>query len=190
LDSDAKEFEIFVSYSHKDAAVVKPIVQLQRATGSAVFRDAENIPAGKKWRATIKAAIESCRLVWVFWCTHASNSKEVRVEYKMGIDLEKDVVPVLMDATPLPPALSEFQWIDMRQALGAHEEGREITMPVPRPGPELDPDIHGYSDAGGWAVRSDKLVRTVRDLRNPTPMEIRNASGHLQSWLRSYRGGA
>lgn len=193
MSEHGDKYEIFVSYSHKDADVVKPIVQLQRATGSAVFRDSENIPAGKKWRAAIEAAIRGCRLVWVFWCAHASKSKEVRAEYEMGIGLDKDVVPVLMDRTPLPSALSEFQWVDMGPSLGSHEEEREITEPIPPPDGGFS-KTQGYSSwepfrpgGGGWTIRGHELVKTVRELRSPTPAEFNKASDQLASWLRSYQ---
>ena len=168
MSNESKKLEVFVSYSHTDAVVVKPIVELQRATGSAVFRDAESIPPGKKWRAAIEDAIDACRLVWVFWCTHASESKEVRGEYEMGINLNKDVVPVLMDATPLPPELAEFQWIDMRRALGSHEEAWEVTVPISVPdqekrqktdGPGMSWD--GEPSHSGSTVRGDEVVSVI-----------------------------
>ena len=93
-------FPVFVSYSKDDASVVRPITNLIRAVGPPAFRDEDSIRPGKKWRLEIFSAIEKCQLMLVFWCEHAKKSQEVEVEYRRAIKLNKDVVPVLLDAAP------------------------------------------------------------------------------------------
>ncbi len=48
----------------------------------------------------------------------ASKSIEVSNEWKEAIEQKKDLLPLLLDETPLPPQLSEFQWIDFRDTVG------------------------------------------------------------------------
>jgi len=79
-------------------------------------------------------------LVVVFWCDHASRSNEVAKEWKAAIEQEKDLLPLLLDATPLPPELGEFQWIDFRGTVGANHssiapmaDNVETRMPPPPP---------------------------------------------------------
>jgi len=115
-------FEIFASYSHSDASFVKPMVQYLRPTGARVFRDKDNIPPGKKWAAVIASAIEGCRLMYVFWCRHSAASREVQKEYEKAIQLQKDILPVLLDDTPLPKALADYQWVDLRVVIGPQHE--------------------------------------------------------------------
>jgi hypothetical protein len=114
---------IFVSYSHHDAVLVTPVVRLLRATRDLVFLDADSIRPGTRWRAGIADALREASLVVVFWCRHSHESAEVKTEYRTAVRARKDVLPVLLDSTELPPDLTEFQWIDFRElARERHEE--------------------------------------------------------------------
>jgi len=119
---------VFVSYSHADSRFVAPIVSLLRATRALVFRDADTIRPGKKWRSEIDAAIQQADIVVVFWCRHSRNSPEVTNEYERALSLRKDVLPVLLDDSQLPPQLSDFHFIDFRDVVGADHE--QTAMPA------------------------------------------------------------
>jgi uncharacterized membrane protein YhaH (DUF805 family) len=110
---------IFVSYSHQDAGLVKPVVGLLRATKDLVFQDVDAIKPGSRWRPQIEEALGVTQLIVLFWCYHSSRSAEVRREYELALSSGKDVLPVLLDATPLPEELNEFQWVDFRQFVGS-----------------------------------------------------------------------
>ena len=105
---------VFISYSHQDAAVVTPVVRLLRVTGSKVFRDEDCIPAGSYWRLVLSDSLQDAHAFIVFWSKHAADSREVKREWQQAVSLGKDVVPVLLDDTPLAGALREFQYIDFR----------------------------------------------------------------------------
>jgi len=118
---------VFVSYSHADASLVAPVVKLLRVNKALVFQDIDRIQPGKKWRSEINKALAEAQLVVVFWCDHANRSNEVWKEWKAAIEQEKDLLPLLLDATPLPPELSEFQWIDFRGTVGANHTSVEAS---------------------------------------------------------------
>ncbi|MBD2752302.1 toll/interleukin-1 receptor domain-containing protein [Spirosoma validum] len=114
--------KLFISYSHDDEKFAKPIVQLLRVSAKYVFFDRDTLKPGKNWADQIQKAIESVQLVVVIWCKHASLSAYVKQEYLAAIKKEKDLMPVLLDDTPLPKPLAAFQWIDFRQSVeGTHE---------------------------------------------------------------------
>src|SRR5262245_10123134 len=116
---------IFVSYSHQDIGLVQPVVRLLRATEDLVFQDLDSIKPGRKWRREIEEALYAAHLVVLFWCYHSSRSAEVRREYELALTTGKDVLPVLLDTTPLPEQLNEFQWVDFRLLVGsAHRSYR------------------------------------------------------------------
>jgi TIR domain-containing protein/PASTA domain-containing protein len=115
-------YRIFISYSREDAAFVQPVVKLLRTGDEEVFFDIDSVRAGSRWRQQLDAALKDARLLIVFWCLHSSGSTEVSREYEAAIAAEKDVVPVLLDWTPLPATLSAFQWVDLRR-LGRSEHG-------------------------------------------------------------------
>ena len=110
---------ILVSYSRLDVGLMKPVVGLLRATKDIVFQDLDGIRPGGKWRRQIEDAILAAHLVVLFWCYHSSRSAEVRAEYKLALATGKDVLPVLLDTTPLPEELNEFQWVDFQQLVGS-----------------------------------------------------------------------
>ena len=114
---------VFISYSHTDTALVKPVSRLLRVLDSGIFIDSEQIRPGKKWRVELDSALHESRLIIVFWCCHAQASKEVEKEWRYAVSQEKDVLPLLLDSTPLPEALSEYQWLDF-QELAAHKTQR------------------------------------------------------------------
>jgi hypothetical protein len=116
----SQTINVFVSYSHADASLVAPVVRLLRVNKSLVFQDTDRIPPGKRWRDEIAKALAESNLVVVFWCDHACRSTEVSSEWKAAIDQDKDLLPLLLDATPLPPELGQFQWIDFRGTVGAN----------------------------------------------------------------------
>lgn len=118
---------VFISYSHHDAPLVAPVVSLLRVSRALVFRDADSIPPGKKWRGEIETAIDNAHVLVVFWCYHALDSDEVAIEYRRAISQGKDVVPLRLDDSPLPPELNDFQFIDFR-AIPGFRHGAEISI--------------------------------------------------------------
>ena len=121
---------VFVSYSHADSLLVSPVVKLLRLNKSLVFQDIDTIQPGKRWRGEIAKGLAESHLVVVFWCTHASQSNEVSKEWRAAIEQKKDLLPLLLDPTPLPPELAEFQWIDFRGTVGASHSSTD--RPVAR----------------------------------------------------------
>lgn len=116
---------IFISYSRSDRKLVGPVTELLRAaldglTSDAgrelVFLDLDGIPPGRRWRNEIWDAIGRAEKVFLFWCGHASKSENVREEYTQAISRGKQLVPVILDDTPLPREVAPYQGIDLRTA--------------------------------------------------------------------------
>jgi hypothetical protein len=116
----ALQKQLFVSYSRKDVKKVRPVVELMRVSGGKVFRDEDSIPPGKRWRDLLVKAVEAANIVVVFWSQYSSKSEEVSEEFALAVKLGKDIVPVLLDDTPLPPVLAAFQNVDFRGAVAGY----------------------------------------------------------------------
>jgi TIR domain len=139
-----KIVNVFISYSRVDASLVTPVVKLLRANQSLVFQDIDNIQPGREWRKEIVKGLANSRLVIVFWCDHSQSSKEVAREWKTALRLKKDLLPLLLDDTPLPEKLSAFQGIDFRALVatshpvtGSLNQAESVIAPrreVPEPG--------------------------------------------------------
>ncbi len=130
----SQPINVFVSYSHADAALVAPVVRLLRVNRSLVFQDTDRILPGKRWRDEIAKALGESNLVVVFWCHHAFRSNEVSKEWRAAIELDKDLLPLLLDSTPLPSELRDFQWIDFRGTVGANHDAMGLTAEAAQPG--------------------------------------------------------
>lgn len=192
-------FEIFVSYSHRDDKVVKPLVQLLRPTGATIFRDEDAIPPGKQWEVVVTKAVQACRLVYVFWCNHSATSPEVRKEYEQAISLDKDIVPVLLDDTALPTNLKAYQWVDLRDVIGKHEEAVEqvISLEEGIERQRLDREAHGYGKnvhgyfggdfaRQGWVERQGKYIRKLTVERNVPDAALRRAAELLSAEIEHH----
>ena len=124
---DPSETHVFVSYSHKDADIVVPIVSILRAVGAKAFRDADNIPPGKKWRLVIEESIDAASVMLVFWCEHAQKSMEVRREWMRALATQTDTIPIRLTDQQLDPELATLQAIDLR-SLQVHRPTVELPV--------------------------------------------------------------
>jgi hypothetical protein len=115
---------IFVSYSAADNDLVAAIVALLSASHRAfVYCDADAIRSSGRWQQEVADAIGEADVMLLFWCHHAHTSYEVRKEFALALDRNKDIVLLLVDATPLPAKLAGRRCIDFRARLGAIHEG-------------------------------------------------------------------
>ncbi len=106
---------VFISYSHADKDRLAPVVKLIRVfKPDLVFQDYDNLEVGKPWEPQLLEALANADLVAVFWCSHSAQSDWVKKEYQLAIQKAKDVLPIMLDDTPMPQDLSAYQGIDMR----------------------------------------------------------------------------
>jgi hypothetical protein len=113
---------IFVSYSRADISLVGKLVKLMRVGSPLLFRDEDDLIPGDKWKPTLRKNICDCNTFLLFWCWHSKASTAVRAEWKQAVKERKRIVPVLLDATPLPSPLGDFQWIDLRRLMHRHQK--------------------------------------------------------------------
>jgi hypothetical protein len=109
---------IFVSYAREDEKLVSILVAVMRLTGRDIFHDKDILP-GQKWEPKIWSSLDTASVVMICWCAHSAASEWVKREYLKAVEADKSVVPVILDDTPLPDKLAQYQWIDARE-LGDH----------------------------------------------------------------------
>jgi hypothetical protein len=117
-----------------------------------VFQDADRIPPGKRWRDEIAKALAESNLVVVFWCDHASQSSEVAHEWRAALEQEKDLLPLLLDATPLPAELADFQWIDFRGTVGTNHSAIDRRARELEPSASAPPPMAASRRRVAWYV--------------------------------------
>jgi hypothetical protein len=106
-------YDVFLSYSRSDSAVVDPFVAALRERGYGVFLDTKSIPVGDPWKRRLGEAIRASRVCILCWSADARLSEYVSFEYSRAEGLGKPVLPWLLDATPLPPMI-EIQGVTER----------------------------------------------------------------------------
>ncbi len=109
-------YDIFVSYSHADEVLVKPVVKFLGLRGRRVFWD-DKIAPGERWSNTIRKALQASATVVVLWCCHSAGSAWVKREADEANSARKELVPVLLCSYPLDAPLEEYQAIDYRESI-------------------------------------------------------------------------
>lgn len=150
---------VFISYAREDRGPVMLAARLLRAGGATVFLDVHGIPEGEKWEPALKRAIERCERIMVFWSAAAAASQWVEREWRAALALNKRIVPLMLDATPLPPPLAEYQGVpDLVEMLDQARREEAVSpssefQPIPRPAP-LSPPRRAF----GWPLGAGALA--------------------------------
>jgi hypothetical protein len=115
---------IFVSYSPADNDLVSAIVSVLSASNSSlVYCDADSIRTSGRWREELGMTLSEAHVLLLFWCHHSHTSYEVRKELTLALEQAKDILPLLLDGTPLPTKLANRRHIDFRAHAGVIHEG-------------------------------------------------------------------
>ena len=91
---------IFISYAHKDAPQVLPIIDVLNERGFRVWYDA-GIEAGTEWPEYIEEHIKKASVMLAFMTPNAVASKNCRNEINFALELDKDILVVYLEDTPL-----------------------------------------------------------------------------------------
>ncbi len=133
---------VFISYARHDLSSVQPLERALQAHDIAVWRDQESIYGGQQWPKAIGEAIAAHDYVLLVWSKTAARSHFVEFEWNSAIALRKTILPCLLDDTPLPPALSAVNAIDMKQLDQALPRLLQaLQRPVPAPDPTRSADV-------------------------------------------------
>jgi len=108
---------IFISYSHKDTALVFPIISELHRTGYNLWYD-EGIDPGNEWPEEVGAALGKCALFVVFISPNSINSINVRNEINFALKRDTPFIAIYLQDTELTDGL-ELQ-IGAKQAIMKH----------------------------------------------------------------------
>ncbi len=122
---------VFISYSRKDKEFTQRLASdLNGLVEGGVWFDQSDIHAGDEWMKAIQAGIRACK-VFIFVLSPRSVASKVALEELSEARTQgKKIVPVIYQATKLPPGLSEFvrdvQYIDLRR--GSYADNFQILV--------------------------------------------------------------
>jgi len=102
----------FISYAREDQDFVLDLATRLKQRAVPIWLDQWDIPPGADWDQSIDAALHQCDWLIIVLSPAAVASKQVRGELQTALDENKQVVPVLYKASPLPRQLRLIQNVD------------------------------------------------------------------------------
>ena len=84
-----RQDEIFISYSHRDTAVIHNCQKAYNALEFNVLIDSETLRSGQKWNDELLRMIERADIFQLFWSENSSNSKYCKQEWEHALSLNK-----------------------------------------------------------------------------------------------------
>ena len=117
-----KDNYIFVSYAHKDASVVLPLIEMLRKNGYTVWYD-QGIEAGTEWPEYIAERIQECGVFLACISPAAMQSNNCRNEINFALSLQKDCLTIYLEETNMTAGM-QLQ-LGSLQALFRHRHKNE-----------------------------------------------------------------
>ncbi len=116
--------KIFVSYSHRDLAVVEQVAAIEHLIGDEFVRDSNRLRAGEEWDARLLELIAQADVFQLFWSRNSMYSANVQREWDYALSLQRPSFvrpvyweePLPSDEELPPPELRRlhFQRVDFR----------------------------------------------------------------------------
>jgi WD40 repeat protein len=160
---------VFISYASRDVKTARELEDLLRSDviGQQVWRDERAIE--RDWSREVAEELAACRAVVLVWSEDAVRSEWVRHEWLTARALEKPIVPVMIDSTPLPAPLENLHGI---VAANGRVDGRADAAVVAR---RLEAGVPDYD----FTIRSPD----VRIPLAPNPRFVGRRSDLLDLYL-------
>lgn len=145
----------FISYAWKNQAIAKQLQQNLQRDGVDVFVDYEKIVGGDSLPARISSALDWCDTIILLWSGEAAQSYWVAQEWESAFQLQKRIIPCLLDGATLPALLRGRLYLDFSSyAAGYRQLCRTLgvkpatdqpasTPPLTEPAPRQHVDLSG-----------------------------------------------
>lgn len=116
----AFQHDVFISYKHSSdgKTLAMEILRQLEASGMSVFLDQTGVTAGDDFVERLKQGLLLSREVCLIWDKQAKDSEWVTSEWATALALDKLVIPILLDDSPLPNRLVNVQYIKLSRSPG------------------------------------------------------------------------
>ncbi|MEO8659009.1 MAG: toll/interleukin-1 receptor domain-containing protein [Bryobacteraceae bacterium] len=117
--TETPHFDVFLSYHSGDAAWVTALRSALVARNLKVWLDADQILPGDRYAEVLERGLEASRSVALIVSSGSLQSNWVKEEYYRALGLANSnaalrLIPVLIEAVPVPGFLSSRSWADFR----------------------------------------------------------------------------
>lgn len=111
----APHYDVFVSHSSANATRAATLTHAFTAAGVTAWHDDTTIRFGRLLGRELQDAIANSSRLLLLWSDKASASQWVTVEWLTALNLDRLVLPCLLDDTPLPACLANALYVDLRR---------------------------------------------------------------------------
>ena len=149
--ADAFQYDVFLSHSAKDKAVVRPLAERLRKDGLKVWLDEWVLKPGDSIPAKIEEGLEHSRVLVLCMSAHAFGSDWAQLEagtfrFRDPLNKERRFIPLRLDDAPIKGSLAQFLYINWLSADREREYvkllenfGKCPVSSVPKPAPASRP---------------------------------------------------
>ncbi|MCI0495761.1 TIR domain-containing protein [candidate division KSB1 bacterium] len=106
--------KVFISHSWEDNETSRKLAEYLKRDGADIWIDYTRIHGGDSLPRRISEALEWCDTLVLLWSKSAKDSYYVNLEWENALDLQKNIIPCLLDETKRPAILSRCLYIDFK----------------------------------------------------------------------------
>lgn len=122
---EGNEPYIFLSYCHKDANLVYPLLERMAMDGCRIWYD-DGIHPGDDWSENVARHLDNCKVCLAMITKEAAASHNCRSELNYAIECEKPVLAVVLEAFEMPRGLRLLLGTLQRIEMGQNCSDREL----------------------------------------------------------------
>ncbi|HEX2622885.1 MAG TPA: toll/interleukin-1 receptor domain-containing protein, partial [Phototrophicaceae bacterium] len=104
----------FISYSRHNVTFADSLFHHLKKHDRNPWLDFRRLVPGQPWEKQIFQAVENAGVILLVITPQSLSSKNVRDEWTMALALDKRIVLLIYEATPIPVDLNKCEWVDFR----------------------------------------------------------------------------
>ena len=134
---------LMISYSRQQTPFVDRFYDDLQRSGYSIWLDYHSLVPAQPWYQQIEKGVLGAEVVILVVSQSSISSKNVEPEWRLALEHKKRIILAIFEAVPLPPELSNCEWVDFRvnyrkgikelKALLNYPE-RTVSPPVPQQG--------------------------------------------------------
>jgi hypothetical protein len=175
MSEAAFTYDVFLSHSSKDKAIVRAVAERLRADGLRVWFDEWELRAGDSIPAKIEEGLEYSRVLVLCMSAHAFGSDWAQLEsytfrFRDPLNKECRFIPLRLDAVPIKGSLAQFLYINWLPE-DREQEYAKLLEACRKVEPTIEIQKQGE---GGWSLARPEEVVIDRDSRHDFSTKIRD----------------
>jgi len=131
--------KIFISHSWEDNEVSRKLAANLKRDGAEIWIDYEGVKAGDSFIKRMNEALDWCDTLILLWSKSAVNSKYVAREWEAALELDKRIIPCILDDTKRPPVLRSYHYINLKNFEAGYKRlTRDLGLLIKEKEPKLE----------------------------------------------------